>query len=712
MDLTRLLDKIPPSELDYQEWLSVGMALKHEGYSCDVWDSWSQGDKRYKTGECSRKWETFREGTSNIVTGGTIYEMAQRFGYSEQQKEVRIFDWNDEIEYDGDPDVVVKDSGWLDTTANAIDFPSNLTDRERADQLRRFIQRLFKDDEIVGYCVESQRDDDGKYHPAGRGVYGMTAGQILESIKKYADKDEGFKQIIGDYNTEAGAWIRFNPLDGAGISNANVTDLRYALVESDVMDLEKQRALMKELQLPIAVMMFSGGKSIHAIVKIGAVTENDYREKVDYLYRVCEKNGLKIDKQNKNQSRMTRMPGARRGKKEQFIIEENLGLSSFDEWKEYIESSIDNFPDIINFDELDAMPELSPELIEGMLRQGHKMLISGASKAGKSFLLIELAISVASGGRWLGFKCVKGRVLYVNLEVDGNSFLNRVNDVKTKIEEKYSTMIKLDNLDIWNLRGERAEISKLAPRLIRRAKSKGYSMIVLDPLYKLNEGDENSASDMAKFFNHLDYICKQLGVSIVCCHHHSKGAQGGKFSVDRASGSGVFARDPDALLDMIQINPKDAGMSLEPGESAWRISSTLREFPVLKDIDVIFSHPLHEITEDLKEARPISGQDSMTNSRRGNAAKSDKRDDKYERLLSFVENWPEIDQRPEDKKTPHPTLGEAVEYFKNDRGFSGRSIRRWIEENDDDVFIQNGLIILRDHGDNDDENCDKTQKTV
>ena len=102
----------------------------------------------------------------------------------------------------------------------------------------------------------------------------------------------------------------------------------------------------------------------------------------------------------------------------------------------------------------------------------------------------------------------------------------------------------------------------------------------------------------------------------------------------------------------------------------------------------------------------MSGADSATNSRRGNSVKTEKKDDKYERLLSFVENWSEIDQRPEGQKTPHPTLGEAVEYFKSDKGFSGRSIRRWIEENDD-AFIQNGLIILRDYDKDEDEDCDK-----
>ena len=677
-DIIDLLDHIPVSSLEYTDWITVGMALKHEGYSVDVWDSWSRADNRYKEGLCAKKWDTFREDSDKIVTGGTIYDMAAKFGYVPQKREIRVFDWDDEILYDGDPEVIVN-TAWLDTS-NTIEQPK---DFNGTDQLRRYLQILFKPDEIVGFCVDAEYDQErGKWSPSTRGVYGMTAKQLLNDIKKHPD-DIG--AVIGDYHKEAGAWIRFNPLDGTGVQNTNVTDLRFALIESDSLELERQKALMEELKLPIAVMVYSGAKSIHSIVRVDAVNIQDYREKVDYLYRICEKNGLLIDKQNKNPSRMSRMPGVERGEKKQFILAENIGCKTFDEWKEYIEDSIDTYPDIVTFSDLEELPPLAPELIEGILRKGHKMLISGASKAGKSFLLIELAICITTGKRWLGFKCAKGRVLYVNLEVDGASFLHRVESVKSVIapEERLE-------LDVWNLRGEPAEINKLAPRLVRRARDKGYALIILDPLYKINEGDENSASEMAKFFNKIDYIGKQLGVSIACCHHHSKGSQGGKFAMDRASGSGVFARDPDALLDMIQINPKDVGKTLEGAQTAWRISTTLREFPNQEDIDVIFDYPVHKITDELKEAKPLHGMDAYTNSQRGNTTKSEKAEERYQRIVELVINWEDIDTKIPSMK--YPKVAEVVEYFKSDQGFSDQTIRNQIDKHED-LVIRDGRII-------------------
>lgn len=678
-DLLELLKYIPPASLDYQEWVNVGMALKHEGYSVDIWDFWSQSDSRYKKNDCKKRWNTFRETTSNIVTGGTIYELAVRYGY--QTPDIRTFDWDDEIQYDGEPDKVVKDAAWLDV--GVIEMPKEAD----IEDFRRYLQILFKSDDYVGYCVDAAFDEKkDKWKPSTRGVFDRTAGELLEAIKKHPN-DIG--DVIGDYNKEAGVWIRFNPIDGKGVNNANVVDYRYALVESDSVEPEKQKALMEELKLPIAVMVHSGGKSIHAIVKINAVTEQDYREKVDFLYSVCEKNGLSIDQNNKNPSRLSRLPGVVRGKNKQFIIAENIGCESFEEWKEYIEGTIDTLPEIVNFSELKELPPLAPELIEGVLRKGHKMLIAGPSKAGKSFLLIELALSIASGSEWLEHKCNKGKVLYINLEVDGASFYRRVADTARAMDIKVPS-----GLDIWNLRGENTFIEKLTPILLRRAKDKGYDAIIFDPLYKINKADENSASEMGEFFNYLDHVCKKLGVSVICCHHHSKGGQAQKSSIDRASGSGVFARDPDALMDMIRIDPRDADKSLEKGETAWRISSTLREFESPEDIDVIFSHPVHRITDELKDAEPMYGAGSSTNSTRGNYEKKNKSEARLTRLLGFIENWDEIDTA--SVHHPQPTISEAVEYFKSDKGFSASNIKRWAREYPDKLIIDKGSLFQAD----------------
>lgn len=309
-------------------------------------------------------------------------------------------------------------------------------------------------------------------------------------------------------------------------------------------------------------------------------------------------------------------------------------------------------------------PGIAPPLIDGVLRKGHKMLIAGPSKAGKSFALIELCIAIAEGQRWLGWHCAKGKVMYVNLELDRASCLHRFKDVYTALGWQPNN---LANIDIWNLRGRSIPMDKLAPKLIRRAAKKDYIAIIIDPIYKVITGDENSADQMVNFCNQFDKICTELGTAVIYCHHHSKGSQGGKRSMDRASGSGVFARNPDALLDLIELETTEELIKQEKNKAAceacriyldshfaweddlsqddlcsrfqmmsyckkrlslsqyreleeyirraeeravsmtaWRIESTLREFPKFAPMNLWFNYPVHLIdrTGALNDIQP------------------------------------------------------------------------------------------------------------
>lgn len=542
-NLLELLDYINPSELSYQEWTNVGMALKHEGYEASDWDSWSaQDSERYKRGECFTKWNSFNETAGDIVTGGTIFDYAKRGGFVPPKKidpNEGVLDWEDEI-----GNIIDKDS--IDSIE--LHEPSD-SNWNPANELIRYLTTLFDTDEYVGFVVSSIENEKGKFIPGNRGNFRMTAGQIVEGLHS-CNGDIG--AVIGDYNQAAGAWIRFNPLNGEGVRNADIASFKYALVESDSLDIGKQLSIIHQLELPVAAVVYSGAKSIHAIVKVDASDNKEYRERVSYLYKICDKNGLEVDSQNKNPSRLSRMPGCIRGDHKQFIIETNTGKETWSDWVEWVESMNDDLPDEENLaDVLFNLPDYAEELIEGILRQGHKMLLVGPSKSGKSFSLIELCIAIAEGTKWMGRQCKQGDVLYVNFELDRASCLHRFKDVYQTLG---LTPNNANRIFIWNLRGKTPALDQLVPKLIRRAEKKKYIAVVVDPIYKVITGDENSASEMAKFCNQFDKIADALGASVIYAHHHSKGAQGGKKSMDRASGSGVFARDPDALLDMIELD--------------------------------------------------------------------------------------------------------------------------------------------------------------
>lgn len=572
------LKAIDVSTLSRADWIAVGMALKEEGYPCSIWDDWSRNDSRYHPGECERKWNSFH-GSGTPVKGGTIVQMAKDRGWTPFGGEDGCMNWDDAIEYDGE-------AGFNGFTPPDAWNP--------AADLITYLELLFDTDDRVGYVTNDVwQDAEGKWLPS-KGVYDRTAGELIASLKKHPD-DLG--ATVGDWKPEVGAWIRFNPFDGGGVKNENVTGFRFALVESDTLPIAEQDIVFRKLELPIAALVHSGGKSLHAIVRVDAENYEEYRKRVEFLYDFLEKNGVSIDKQNRNPSRLSRMPGVTRNGNRQYLITTNIGRKSWVDWLDFVEGISDELPDMVSLDTFkDNPPELPEELITGILRRGHKMLISGSSKAGKSFLLMELCIAIAEGKPWLGFQCKKGRVLYVNLEIDPASAINRF----LKIYEALGLPIKnADSIVIWNLRGHAVPLDQLVPKLIRRVRDQHFDAIIIDPIYKVITGDENNASEMGAFCNQFDKICTETGCSTIYCHHHSKGAQGMKKAMDRASGSGVFARDPDAQLDMIQLElSEDIANNVRDGnETAWRLESSLREFPNIKPVNFWFEYPIHKVDD-------------------------------------------------------------------------------------------------------------------
>lgn len=596
IDLRELLEYIDPSQCSYEEWLNVGLALHQEGYPMFIWEEWSADDgERFHEGECAAKWESFGRYTGKLVTGATITQMAKENGWTSKHK----FENNEALSFDSmvlattPEQYQVVDKNWIEESD--VHIPKSYPLEQRKQDIVTYLTTLFEPEEYVGYVVNTFALPDGKQSPT-MGNYSRTVQQILDGINGTTQ----LENVFGTFNKEMGAWIRFNPIDGKGVKNDNVSAFRYMLLESDNMSLGKQKAILEQLELPIAAMVFSGGKSIHAIVKVDAYSYEEYRKRVDFIYSIAQKNGFKPDKKNRNPSRLSRMPGVMRDGNPQFLMATNIGKENYKEWEEWIASVNDDLPEPEELDALwDNMPDLAPPLIEGILREGHKMLIAGPSKAGKSFALIQLCISIAEGKPWFGFDCTQGKVLYVNLELDRASCLHRFKDVYEALEQQ---PINIGNISIWNLRGKSLPMDQLAPKLIRRAQKRNYKAIIIDPIYKVITGDENSADQMANFCNQFDKVCTELKCAVIYCHHHSKGSQTGKRSMDRASGSGVFARDPDALLDLLELeleNMNEDKLQDAPIDTsqctAWRMEGTLREYPKFKPVDLWFEYPIHKV---------------------------------------------------------------------------------------------------------------------
>lgn len=109
--------------------------------------------------------------------------------------------------------------------------------------------------------------------------------------------------------SEAGAWIRINPVHG-GIKDEHVTDFRHMLLEFDRIPVELQLSFFGVFKAPICAILSSGGSSVHAWLKVNRQSREDFAALFYHIERRLIRFGL--DTQNKNPSRLSRLVGVTR----------------------------------------------------------------------------------------------------------------------------------------------------------------------------------------------------------------------------------------------------------------------------------------------------------------------------------------------------------------------------------------------------------------
>ncbi len=177
--------------------------------------------------------------------------------------------------------------------ASSCKIPPLICGRHFHRQGAYLIDQLFEPSELVNIVIKSIVEN-GKARPGDGGL-------TLE-------RNEWEKRLLNSTAWQAGgAWLRMNPLDGYGVTDSNVTRFRFALIEFDSLPLELQLSLLAKLPLPVAAILTSGGRSIHAWVRVDVNTMDEYRGTVSRILTLLAKFG--VDGKNKNPSRLSRLAG-------------------------------------------------------------------------------------------------------------------------------------------------------------------------------------------------------------------------------------------------------------------------------------------------------------------------------------------------------------------------------------------------------------------
>ncbi len=203
---------------------------------------------------------------------------------------------------------------------------------------------------------------------------------------------------------------------------------------------------------------------------------------------------------------------------------------------------------------IETNTKMPPQIITGVLYKGSKMIISGSSKAGKTLSLLHLGLAVSNGKPWLGHETTQGNVIYLDFELKPRMAAQRI----TSIIAANPGIYKQNPRFLYcGLRGQARSLEDLVHHIEDLPDFKP-DMVIVDPFYKLATGaDENDAGAISEVVNRMEQFSERLDCSFVYAHHFSKGNKSDTDHIDRASGSGVFARDPDAILTLTPHEEED-----------------------------------------------------------------------------------------------------------------------------------------------------------
>lgn len=208
-------------------------------------------------------------------------------------------------------------------------------------------------------------------------------------------------------------------------------------------------------------------------------------------------------------------------------------------------------------DELESLP--APDwLVRDIIPENALAEVYGPPKAGKTFWILDVALSVASGRDFHGHFVKQGPVLYIAGEGNPAQIGKRVK----AWQEAHG--VSKDDLADWRLISERVDISdtRTVELLLAALEKPRYAMVVIDTVNRCMSGDENSQQDMSRFVAGCDRLREALGGATVVPIHHTgkdetKGSRGSTV-LRGAIDTGIRITPEGALAKVVVEDQKDA----------------------------------------------------------------------------------------------------------------------------------------------------------
>lgn len=192
---------------------------------------------------------------------------------------------------------------------------------------------------------------------------------------------------------------------------------------------------------------------------------------------------------------------------------------------------------------LNIEPEAPEPLLTELFEKGDKILLVGQSKTRKSFFALQMAFSLASGRGFLEFPALEPcRVLIIQSEIRDTKYHARCYRLAQKLDITPSDIE--ERLMVICTRGLEDQLGIIRAKVAEHKPN----LVILDPFYKLVEGDESKIDDVKPVLKFFDSLAETHKVAVMYTHHDKKGFSGDNQLTDRGAGTGVLARDFDAAI--------------------------------------------------------------------------------------------------------------------------------------------------------------------
>ena len=176
---------------------------------------------------------------------------------------------------------------------------------------------------------------------------------------------------------------------------------------------------------------------------------------------------------------------------------------------------------------LDDASETRRWLVTSLWARAAVGILGGAPKCCKSWLALELSVSVATGSGCLDRFAV---------EDPGSVMLYMAEDSTPVIKARLAGLcrhrgVRLEDvpIDVITAQSVRIDRERDQDRLTRTVKSRAPRLLVLDPFVRLHRVDENDAGQVSAVLGYLRALQRELDVAVLVVHHARKnGAAGGQ----------------------------------------------------------------------------------------------------------------------------------------------------------------------------------------